>query len=215
MRHPNAGELHCPNDWYDHGMDCVTVRTRDRRMGVWAIEGVYEGFVSCLRHPLFTTCSIIQQVHSTKIRHFYQRLRDKPARLIFNTPCLHHSTRSTLPKATRCSMTTLCQPCPRDPSRTPTGVHPTHPSRHRRMTTDVEGYEEHNARLTSHARSNNIQSSAAQRFGNLEALKRSQDEQSAARRQSFHDAYGKVGIIGTMWNKYASVELQRIPTSSC
>ncbi|KAF2851712.1 hypothetical protein T440DRAFT_488817 [Plenodomus tracheiphilus IPT5] len=45
-------------------------------------------------------------------------------------------------------------------------------------------------------------SSAAQRFGNLEALKRPQDEQSAARRQSLHDSYGKVGIIGTMWNNF-------------
>lgn len=48
------------------------------------------------------------------------------------------------------------------------------------------------------------QSSAAQRFGNLEALKRRQDEESMARRQSFHDAYGKPGFIGTLWNKYVS-----------
>jgi len=46
------------------------------------------------------------------------------------------------------------------------------------------------------------QSSAAQRFGNLEALKRRQDEESMARRQSFHDAYGKPGFLGTLWNKY-------------
>ncbi|KAI8943127.1 hypothetical protein NX059_001158 [Plenodomus lindquistii] len=45
-------------------------------------------------------------------------------------------------------------------------------------------------------------SSTTQRFGNLEALKRPQDEQSAARRQSLHDSYGKVGIIGTMWNNF-------------
>ncbi|EUC51117.1 hypothetical protein COCMIDRAFT_80350 [Bipolaris oryzae ATCC 44560] len=45
-------------------------------------------------------------------------------------------------------------------------------------------------------------SSAAQRFANLEALKRRQDEESLARRQSFHDAYGKPGIIGTWWNNF-------------
>ncbi|KAL6708622.1 hypothetical protein ACN47E_002603 [Coniothyrium glycines] len=45
-------------------------------------------------------------------------------------------------------------------------------------------------------------SSTAQRFANLEALKRPQDEQSAARRASLHDSYGKVGIFGTMWNNF-------------
>lgn len=45
-------------------------------------------------------------------------------------------------------------------------------------------------------------SSAAQRFANLEALKRRQDEESLARRQSFHDAYGKPGILGTWWNNF-------------
>merc|ERR1711964_264624 len=45
-------------------------------------------------------------------------------------------------------------------------------------------------------------SSAAQRFGNLEALKRRQDEESMARRQSFHDAYGKPGFLGTLWNNF-------------
>ncbi|KAH9866141.1 hypothetical protein J1614_008705 [Plenodomus biglobosus] len=45
-------------------------------------------------------------------------------------------------------------------------------------------------------------SSTAQRFGNLEALKRPQDEQSIARRQSLHDSYGKVGFIGTLWNNF-------------
>ncbi|KAF2126874.1 hypothetical protein P153DRAFT_388194 [Dothidotthia symphoricarpi CBS 119687] len=45
-------------------------------------------------------------------------------------------------------------------------------------------------------------SSAAQRFGNLEALKRQTDEHSTARRQSLHDSYGKVGILGTMWNNF-------------
>jgi hypothetical protein len=49
---------------------------------------------------------------------------------------------------------------------------------------------------------NDTQSSAAQRFGNLETLKRRQDEESMNRRQSFHDAYGKPGILGSMWNKY-------------
>lgn len=51
---------------------------------------------------------------------------------------------------------------------------------------------------------NAAQSSAAQRFANLEALKRRQDEESLARRQSFHDAYGKPGILGTWWNKYVN-----------
>ncbi|KAH8722738.1 hypothetical protein GQ44DRAFT_621988 [Phaeosphaeriaceae sp. PMI808] len=45
-------------------------------------------------------------------------------------------------------------------------------------------------------------SSAAQRFGNLEALKRPQDEQSTARRQSLQDSYGKVGILGGLWNSF-------------
>ncbi|KAF1835174.1 hypothetical protein BDW02DRAFT_470609, partial [Decorospora gaudefroyi] len=45
-------------------------------------------------------------------------------------------------------------------------------------------------------------SSAAQRFGNLEALKRRQDEESMARRQSFHDAYGKPGFLGSWWNNF-------------
>jgi hypothetical protein len=47
------------------------------------------------------------------------------------------------------------------------------------------------------------QSSAAQRFGNLETLKRPQDDDSMNRRQSLHDSYGKPGILGSMWNKYA------------
>jgi hypothetical protein len=35
-------------------------------------------------------------------------------------------------------------------------------------------------------------------------MKRPQDEESMARRQSLHDpGYAKPGIIGTMWNKYA------------
>lgn len=45
-------------------------------------------------------------------------------------------------------------------------------------------------------------SSTAQRFANLEALKRPQDERSAARRQSLHDSYGKVGFIGSLWNNF-------------
>jgi hypothetical protein len=45
------------------------------------------------------------------------------------------------------------------------------------------------------------QSSQAQRYANLHALKRPEDEASAARRQSLHDSYGKVGVIGSMWNK--------------
>ncbi|KAF3047147.1 hypothetical protein E8E12_011469 [Didymella heteroderae] len=45
-------------------------------------------------------------------------------------------------------------------------------------------------------------SSAAQRFGNLEALKRPQDPESTARRASLHDSYGKSGFLGTMWNNF-------------
>ncbi|KAJ4409356.1 hypothetical protein N0V91_002712 [Didymella pomorum] len=45
-------------------------------------------------------------------------------------------------------------------------------------------------------------SSAAQRFGNLEMLKRSQDPESTARRASLHDSYGKSGFLGTMWNNF-------------
>ncbi|RMZ70481.1 conidiation-specific expression [Pyrenophora seminiperda CCB06] len=45
-------------------------------------------------------------------------------------------------------------------------------------------------------------SSAAQRFGNLEALKRRQDEESMARRQSLHEIYGKPSFIGTLWNNF-------------
>ncbi|USP78146.1 hypothetical protein yc1106_05420 [Curvularia clavata] len=54
-------------------------------------------------------------------------------------------------------------------------------------------------------------SSAAQRFANLEALKRRQDEESVARRQSFHDAYGKPGILGTWWNNFTRGPLQSQP----
>ncbi|KAF1945954.1 hypothetical protein EJ02DRAFT_337507 [Clathrospora elynae] len=45
-------------------------------------------------------------------------------------------------------------------------------------------------------------SSAAQRFASLEALKRRQDEESLARRQSLHDSYGKIGFLGKMWNNF-------------
>ncbi|KAH7092227.1 hypothetical protein FB567DRAFT_234351 [Paraphoma chrysanthemicola] len=45
-------------------------------------------------------------------------------------------------------------------------------------------------------------SSTTQRFGNLHSLKRPEDEQSAARRQSLHDSYGKVGFVGTLWNNF-------------
>jgi hypothetical protein len=46
-----------------------------------------------------------------------------------------------------------------------------------------------------------VQSSAAQRFGNLEAVKRRQDDESMAKRESLHDSYGKPGVLGGMWNK--------------
>ncbi|KAF3009840.1 hypothetical protein E8E13_010429 [Curvularia kusanoi] len=45
-------------------------------------------------------------------------------------------------------------------------------------------------------------SSAAQRFGNLEMLKRPSDAASAERRASLHDHYGKPGFLGTMWNNF-------------
>ncbi|KAF2028668.1 hypothetical protein EK21DRAFT_69404 [Setomelanomma holmii] len=45
-------------------------------------------------------------------------------------------------------------------------------------------------------------SSAGQRFGNLHSLKRPEDDQNAARRQSLHDSYGKVGFMGSLWNNF-------------
>lgn len=45
-------------------------------------------------------------------------------------------------------------------------------------------------------------SSAAQRFGNLEALKRPNDPASAERRASLNDHYTKPGFLGTMWNNF-------------
>ncbi|KAJ4376123.1 hypothetical protein N0V83_001404 [Neocucurbitaria cava] len=46
-------------------------------------------------------------------------------------------------------------------------------------------------------------SSAAQRYGNLEAVQRPQGEYHTNRRQSYQDMYaGKVGILGTMWNNF-------------
>ena len=45
-------------------------------------------------------------------------------------------------------------------------------------------------------------SSATQRFGNLEALKRPTDAESVNRRSSLHDSYGKPGFLGTMWNNF-------------
>ncbi|KAH7380464.1 hypothetical protein DE146DRAFT_637476 [Phaeosphaeria sp. MPI-PUGE-AT-0046c] len=49
---------------------------------------------------------------------------------------------------------------------------------------------------------NRRRSSAAQRFGNLEALKRPQDPDHTARRSSLQDSYGKVGFIGGLWNSW-------------
>ncbi|KAF2822206.1 hypothetical protein CC86DRAFT_373378 [Ophiobolus disseminans] len=46
-----------------------------------------------------------------------------------------------------------------------------------------------------------LQSSQAQRFGNLHALKRPEGEEHAARRASLQDSYGKVGFIGGLWNR--------------
>jgi hypothetical protein len=52
------------------------------------------------------------------------------------------------------------------------------------------------------ARTDTTQSSQTQRYANLHALKRPEgDEAHTARRQSLHDSYGKVGVIGSMWNK--------------
>ncbi|KAJ4322986.1 hypothetical protein N0V94_002141 [Neodidymelliopsis sp. IMI 364377] len=45
-------------------------------------------------------------------------------------------------------------------------------------------------------------SSAAQRYGNLEMLKRPTDQASVDRRSSLHDSYGKPGFLGTMWNNF-------------
>ena len=45
-------------------------------------------------------------------------------------------------------------------------------------------------------------SSAAQRYANLHALKRPEDPSHAERRSSLQDAYGKVGILGGMWNNF-------------
>merc|ERR1712070_387833 len=45
-------------------------------------------------------------------------------------------------------------------------------------------------------------SSAAQRFGNLEMLKRPNDPASAERRASLNDHYTKPGFLGTMWNNF-------------
>ncbi|KAF2686850.1 hypothetical protein K458DRAFT_416186 [Lentithecium fluviatile CBS 122367] len=44
--------------------------------------------------------------------------------------------------------------------------------------------------------------SSVTRFANLEALKRKTDEESMNRRASLHDAYGKPGVLGTMWNNF-------------
>ncbi|XPT01794.1 hypothetical protein M3J09_010923 [Ascochyta lentis] len=52
-------------------------------------------------------------------------------------------------------------------------------------------------------------SSAAQRYGNLEMLKRPTDQASVDRRSSLHDSYGKPGFLGTMWNNFT-----RGPSSS-
>jgi hypothetical protein len=43
-------------------------------------------------------------------------------------------------------------------------------------------------------------SSAAQRYANLHALKRPESEEHQARRASLQDSYGKVGVLGGLWN---------------
>merc|ERR1711964_231616 len=101
----------------------------------------------------------------------------------YTTQCLPHSSRSTLPRTTRSLETTPPQPCPKHPSRRPTVV----------LLSLQFGSSYYDGCRRS---------SAAQRFGNLEALKRRQDEESMARRQSFHDAYGKPGFLGTLWNNF-------------
>ncbi|EAT81788.1 hypothetical protein HBI56_085360 [Parastagonospora nodorum] len=45
-------------------------------------------------------------------------------------------------------------------------------------------------------------SSATQRYANLHALKRPDNEEHAARRASLHDSYGKVGVLGSLWNNF-------------
>ncbi|KAF9692962.1 hypothetical protein EKO04_009193 [Ascochyta lentis] len=52
-------------------------------------------------------------------------------------------------------------------------------------------------------------SSAAQRYGNLEMLKRPTDQASVDRRSSLHDSYGKPGFLGTMWNKQVNDSFYR------
>jgi hypothetical protein len=43
-------------------------------------------------------------------------------------------------------------------------------------------------------------SSTAQRYANLHALKRPESEEHQARRASLQDSYGKVGVLGGLWN---------------
>ncbi|KAJ4987646.1 hypothetical protein SVAN01_06813 [Stagonosporopsis vannaccii] len=57
-------------------------------------------------------------------------------------------------------------------------------------------------------------SSAAQRFGNLEMLKRPNDPASTERRSSLQDAYGKSGFLGTMWNKLMRSSFTRGPANA-
>ncbi|KAL5119887.1 hypothetical protein ACEQ8H_002249 [Pleosporales sp. CAS-2024a] len=44
-------------------------------------------------------------------------------------------------------------------------------------------------------------SSTTQRYANLHALKRPENEEHVARRASLQDSYGKVGFIGSLWNR--------------
>ncbi|KAF1918474.1 hypothetical protein BDU57DRAFT_445384 [Ampelomyces quisqualis] len=45
-------------------------------------------------------------------------------------------------------------------------------------------------------------SSAAQRFANLQALKRPDTHEHTERRASLQDSYGKVGVLGGLWNNF-------------
>jgi hypothetical protein len=72
--------------------------------------------------------------------------------------------------------------------------------------TDTPPSPDHRRRVShlhiSHSLLTNVpQSSAAQRFGNLEALKRPQSDYHTERRSSLQDAYGKVGVLGGIWNR--------------
>jgi hypothetical protein len=60
-----------------------------------------------------------------------------------------------------------------------------------------------------------LQSSAAQRFGNLQALKRPDTQEHTERRASLQDSYGKVGVLGGLWNRYVMYSCMKSITLTC